>query len=137
MRGTPSQVGEALRIRVPKEIAMRTNELVFQVTAKAHGALVAKTPVDTGYLVNGLSLTVNGESAPKQPKRDANARYGMPVFDGMAIPRALAAGKSLLLAFQATYAPYVEDSRHMVKRTKAQMTGIVRDAIIVIKGRYK
>lgn len=139
-RMSPNAFADVLRIKVPATIAAHRNEFVFAVTTKAHRELVRATPVDTGYLVNGLSLTVVGEAPVLQPARAANAtakQYHPGFFDGMAIPRALASGRSLLLSFQASYAPFVEDKRHMVKQTKAKMEAIVRDAVALVVGRHK
>lgn len=126
---------------LPKKLHARRNEYVFELTASIHRFLADTkvTPRDTGYLANGLGIDPYGNSpSNKQAPRPANAEkdsFPPPQMNVTALARALRSGQPFVIGYQASYAPYVEDRRHMMKRAKARMGTFHRDALTVVKDR--
>ena len=129
---TPEAFEGALSAIVPTRVMPRIREVYFDVASQLYEAIAVETPVDTGYLRAGLSTTAGDESPGQLPPRDRNASYDPSDADAAAAPaimRAAAELAPLTIGFTAEYAPYVEDTHHMVKGARGQFAAIVDRAV--------
>ena len=128
---SPREFSDALVAVVPERVLPQIGAVYFDIVTQLHEAIAIETPVDTGYLREGLQATA-GEAEPTLlTPRDRNASY-TPGLDGQSAAAMLSAAKDLApvtIGFVAAYAPYVEDRFHMVAGARGQFPLIVERAI--------
>lgn len=122
-----AQFRSALALKVPRDIRDAAGRVYFDAVTQFDEELTRTTPVDKGYLRASKGVTVaNGEGANiTLPSDSERAAAGPGAFLGLAnegqaaiavaLVNAARGVAPLVLGFRASYAPFVEDRRHMLK----------------------
>ena len=127
-------------VKLKEDMKPYVDFMLFTLATRIHAALAKITPVDTGFLRLSLTASIGSE----QPGFLAGEKiYNTPRFYvdqwGTAteyVQSAIARfkmGTVIEFGYTAHYAPYVEDSRHMVKTVKSAIPGMV--AAVVAEAR--
>lgn len=102
----------------------------LDATMMAYESIASRTAVRTGFLRTSLTATEGNEAPPGVGKPNPDKTYTADDSRAAAALHAAAAKHGpVTIGFQAEYAPYEEDRKHMVSAVLTQWPAIVDEAV--------